>query len=82
MINLRAVGVIGEAELEAARIEVLIHAGCVEPAIADAAGKVEVEVLHAEVIGFIVELSAELLFAQLAESRYGISDVTGTDGTL
>ena len=50
--------------------------------IAYAARKVEVEVLHAEVVGLIVELSAELLFAQLAESRNGISDVTGTDGTL
>ena len=82
MVDLRAVGVVGEAQLEAARVEVLIHSGGVEPVVADAAREVEVEVLHTEVVSLIIEFAAELLLAQLAESRHSISDVAGLDGTL
>ena len=54
MVDLRAVGVVGEAQFEAARVEVLIHSGCVEPVVADAAREIEVEVLHTEMIGAVV----------------------------
>ena len=82
MVDLRAVGVVGEAQLEASRVEVLIHSGGVEPVVAYAARKVEVEVLHTEVVRLKIELAAKLLLAQLAKSRHSISDVAGFDGTL
>ena len=82
MVDLCAVGIVGEAQLEASRVEVLIHAGCVEPVVADAAREVKVEVLHTEVVSLIIELATELLLAQLAERRDSISDVAGLDGTL
>ena len=82
MVDLRAVGIVGEAQLEASRVEVLIHAGCVEPVVSDSAREVKVEVLHTEVVRLVIELTAELLLTQLAERRHSISNVAGLDGTL
>ena len=82
MVDLRAVGIVGEAQLEASRVEVLIHSGGVEPVVSDSAREVKVEVLHAEVVSLIIEFATELLLAQLAERRDSISDVAGLDGTL
>ena len=82
MINLCAVGIIGKTKLETARIEVLIHTSCIEPVVAYTAREIQVEVLHAEMIGFVVELAAEFLLAQLAKCRYSISNVARLDSTL
>ena len=82
MINLCAVGIIGKTQLEATRIEVLIHTCGIQPFVANTTREIKVEVLHAEMIGFVVELAAEFLLAQLTECRYSISNVARLDSTL
>ena len=82
MINLCAVGIICETQLEATRIEVLIHTGGIQPFVANTTREIKVEVLHSKMVCLIVELSAKLLLSQLAKSRYSISNITSLDGTL
>ena len=61
MINLGAVCIIGKAELETSRVEVLIHAGGIEPVGTDATREVEIKVLHTEVVRLVIEFALEPL---------------------
>lgn len=82
MIDLGAVCVVCEFEVEASRIEVLIDACGVEPMVVDGSWNIEIEVLHSEMIGPVVEDTLKIFLSQFAEGVDGVSDVTGGDGRL
>ena len=82
VVELRAVAVVGKLRVEAARVEVLVHARRVEPLVSDAARNVQVEVLPAEVVGLVVQHTAEVFLSQLGERTDRIGHVAREDGRL
>ena len=82
VVELRAVAVVGKLRVEAARVEVLVHARSVQPLVSDAARNVQVEVLPAEVVGLVVQHTAEVFLSQLGERTDRIGHVAREDGRL
>ena len=79
MIDFRPVGIVREFQIETSRIEVLINAGSIQPLVADTSRYIQIEVLHTEMIGTIVEYSLEVFLSQFAESVDGVGNVSCGD---
>ena len=85
LIDFRPVLILGEAQLERARVEILVDASAVEPAFPQPSVQVQVELLPAEMVGIVVQRAVEGFLSvesQLGERVDGIADVTGRDGCL
>ncbi len=78
-VNLCTVGILVEFGIEAARIEILVHTSRVQPLVTDTTRHVQVELLHAEVIGTVVQHPFKLFLSQFTERVHRISNVTRTD---
>ena len=79
MIKLGTVTEVFKLRRETTRIEVLIDAGCIEPAVSDATGHIHVYILPPKMVGAVIQDSFELLLPQFGERIYGISDVSGSN---
>ena len=82
MIDLRAVGIIGKLEFERTGVEILIRSCIIEPIFADSTVKVEVEVLHTEVVHAVVKLAMELLLTKVGKACNGISNIARCNSRL
>ena len=79
-VELCTVDIVGELQVHAARVEVLVGAKCEVGLLGEFAREVEVEVLCAESVGLILQLALELLAATLHIRVDTIANLAELDG--
>ena len=69
-------------ELESSRIEVLVDASTIVPAVLQTAVDVQRYLVESEVVSLIVQRTVESVLAEVREGVDGIADIAGGDGCL
>ena len=82
LVNLSTVLIRSRLNLEGSRVEILIHIKAVVPVLTQITIHIQREFLQSEVIALIVQRTIESFLSLLGERVHGITDITGSDGSL
>ena len=82
LVNLSTVLIRSRLNLEGSRVEILIHIKAVVPVLTQITIHIQREFLQSEMIALIVQRTIESFLSLLGERVHGITDITGSDGSL